>query len=91
MCIVLLLDLSTAASSAHSPDTGYVSLLCDIESSGNEISETRYLQYLQYLEYLEYLDTTTIRVNLFQDSEKSLSGRKNGRLKEQNDAKKLKG
>ena len=35
MCIVLLLDLSTAASSAHSPDTGYVSLLCDIESSGN--------------------------------------------------------
>ena len=84
MCIVLLLDLSTAASSAHSPDTGYVSLLCDIESSGNEISETRYLQYLQYL---EYLDTTTIRVNLFQDSEKSLSGRKNGRLKEQNDAK----
>ena len=88
MCIVLLLDLSTAASSAHSPDTGYVSLLCDIESSGNEISETRYLQYLQYL---EYLDTTTIRVNLFQDSEKSLSGRKNGRLKEQNDAKKLKG
>ena len=85
MCIVLLLDLSTAASSAHSPDTGYVSLLCDIESSGNEISETRYLQYL------EYLDTTTIRVNLFQDSEKSLSGRKNGRLKEQNDAKKLKG
>ena len=88
MCIVLLLDLSTAASSAHSPDTGYVSLLCDIESSGNEISETRYLQYLQYL---EYLDTTTIRVNLFQHSEKSLSGRKNGRLKEQNDAKKLKG
>ena len=85
MCIVLLLDLSTAASSAHSPDTGYVSLLCDIESSGNEISETRYLQYL------EYLDTTTIRVNLFQHSEKSLSGRKNGRLKEQNDAKKLKG
>ena len=85
MCIVLLLDLSTAASSAHSPDTGYVSLLCDIESSGNEISETRYLQYL------EYLDTTTIRVNLFQDSEKSLSGKKNGRLKEQNDAKKLKG
>ena len=85
MCIVLLLDLSTAASSAHSPDTGYVSLLCDIESSGNEISETRYLQYL------EYLDTTTIRVNLFQDSEKSLSGRKNGRLEEQNDAKKLKG
>ena len=85
MCIVLLLDLSTAASSAHSPDTGYVSLLCDIESSGNEISETRYLQYLQYL------DATTIRVNLFQDSEKSLSGRKNGRLKEQNDAKKLKG
>ena len=82
MCIVLLLDLSTAASSAHSPDTGYVSLLCDIESSGNEISETR---------YLEYLDTTTIRVNLFQHSEKSLSGRKNGRLKEQNDAEKLKG
>ena len=35
MCIVLLLDLSTAASSAHSPDTGYVSLFCDIESSGN--------------------------------------------------------
>ena len=85
MCIVLLLDLSTAASSAHSPDTGYVSLLCDIESSGNEISETRYLQYL------EYLDTTTIRVNLFQHSEISLSGRKNGRFKEQNDAKKLKG
>ena len=85
MCIVLLLDLSTAASSAHSPDTGYVSLLCDIESSGNEISETRYLQYL------EYLDATTIRVNFFQHSEKSLSGRKNGRLKEQNDAKKLKG
>ena len=28
---------------------------------------------------------------VFQDSEKSLSGRKNGRLKEQNDAKKLKG
>ena len=84
MCIVLLLDLSTAASSAHSPDTGYVSLLCDIESSGN-IRDTISTIYLQYL------DTTTIRVNLFQDSEKSLSGRKNGRLKEQNDAKKLKG
>ena len=88
MCIVLLLDLSTAASSAHSPDTGYVSLLCDIESSGNEISETR---YLQYLEYLDSTTITTIRVNLFQHSEKSLSGRKNGRLKEKNDAKKLKG
>ena len=87
MCIVLLLDLSTAASSAHSPDTGYVSLLCDIESSGN-IRDTISTIYLQYL---EYLDTTTIRVNLFQHSEKSLSGRKNGRLKEQNDAKKLKG
>ena len=59
MCIVLLLDLSTAASSAHSPDTGYVSLLCDIESSGNEISETRYLQYLEII-YLSASEIFTV-------------------------------
>ena len=83
MCIVLLLDLSTAASSAHSPDTGYVSLLCDIESSGN-IRDTI---------------STISRISRHDNNQGELIPRlgeisiweKNGRLKEQNDAKKLKG